>query len=104
WASRVHLGHDVRPGAHVIRDYDFRKPSFVTEGKATKAPAPEDRYEQFEYQPGALLTASTGAADTLIADDKGPYRRDQAYGGALAQRSLDGERVQKRSVSFETNT
>ncbi|WP_437498399.1 type VI secretion system tip protein TssI/VgrG [Sorangium sp. So ce1099] len=103
-ARQVHLGHDVRPGAHVIRDHDFRNPSFALLGKAEKAAAPEDRYEQFDYRPGGFRSASKGSGDTPSADDKGAYRHDQAYGDALAQRSLEGERVQKRAVYFDTNT
>lgn len=103
-ATRVHLGHDVRPGAHAIRDFDLRNPSFALLGQATKAAAPEDRYEQFEYQPGAFLVASTLLPDTPAADDRGRYREDQAAGKALAQRSLEGERARKRVVTFETST
>jgi type VI secretion system secreted protein VgrG len=102
--THVELGHDVRPGAHVIRDFDFRNPSFALLGNATPAPAPEDRYEQFEYLPGAFDVASPGPSDTGAADDKGRYRHEQSAGDALAQRSLEGERVQKRAVAFETNT
>ncbi len=31
--THVELGHDVRPGAHVIRDFDFRNPGFALLGK-----------------------------------------------------------------------
>ncbi|WP_437934761.1 type VI secretion system Vgr family protein [Sorangium sp. So ce341] len=103
-ARQIRLGHDVRPGAHVVRDHDFRNPSFALLGKAEKAAAPEDRYEQFDYQPGEFRIASRGSGNTPFADDKGAYRHDQAYGDALAQRRLEGERVQKRAVAFETNT
>jgi len=100
----VHLVHDVRPGAHVIRDHDFRKPAFALLGQAPRAAAPEHRYEQFEYQPGAFLAESTGSDETPAADDKGPYRHDPLRGDALAQRRLERERVEKRGVAFEANT
>ncbi|AUX44228.1 uncharacterized protein SOCE26_056920 [Sorangium cellulosum] len=102
--TEVRLAHDVRPGAHAVRDFDLRNPTFPLLGEAEKAPAPEDRYELFQYQPGAFLVASSGPADTPAADDKGPYRHDQPSGNALAQRALDAERVDKRAVSFATNT
>ncbi|WP_437989242.1 type VI secretion system Vgr family protein [Sorangium sp. So ce145] len=102
--TEVRLVHDVRPGAYAVRDVDFRNPAFPTLGEAEKAAAPEDRYEHFDYQPGAFLVASAGPADTPAADDKGSYRHDQPSGKALAQRALDAERVEKRAVSFTTNT
>ncbi|WP_437668806.1 type VI secretion system Vgr family protein [Sorangium sp. So ce131] len=102
--TRIRLSHDVRPGAYTVRDVDFRNPPFPLLGKAEKAPAPEERHEQFDYRPGAFLVASTGAADTPAADDKGSYRHDQPSGDALAQRALDAARVDKRRVSFATNT
>ncbi len=100
----VRLGHDVRPGAHVLRDFDFRNPAFALLGEATKAAAPEDRYEQLEYWPGAFLVESPGASGTPVADDKGAYRYDQASGNDLAQRILEAERGKKLAVSFGTNT
>src|SRR5262245_55599092 len=46
FVTRVRLAHDVRPGAHTLRDYDFRNPGFPLFAEAPKAKAPEDFYEQ----------------------------------------------------------
>jgi type VI secretion system secreted protein VgrG len=102
-ATGVQLGHEVRPGAHVVRDHDFRRPAFSLFGRATPATG-EERYEQLEYQPGAFLSGVTSETDTPSADDRGTYRHDQAFGDALAQRSLEGTRVRRRKVAFDTNT
>jgi type VI secretion system secreted protein VgrG len=103
FVTRVRLSHEVRPGAHVIRDHDFRRPTYPLFGDAPKAPAPEDRYEQYEYRPGAFLIESGGGGDTPVADDKGVYRHDQPFGKGRAARMLDGERAGKRAVALDTN-
>ncbi len=104
FVSNVHLSHDVRPGAHTIRDYDFRNPAFPLLGEAPKSKAPEDRYEQYHYQPGALLIETTKGGGTPVADDRGVARYDQPFGKARSERMLLGERGGRRSVAFETNT
>src|SRR6185503_3093456 len=104
FVTQVHLGHDVRPGAHAIRDDDFRNPGVKLLGEADKAPAPEDRLEQYDYQPGAFLVQTGGPPDTPADDDKGVYRYDQPFGKGLAQRALEAERVEKRAVTFNTST
>ncbi|XYH98334.1 type VI secretion system Vgr family protein [Sorangium sp. So ce1128] len=101
--TKVRLSHDVRPGAYRIRDHDLRSPLFELAGDAAKAPAPEDRYEQHVYEPGAFLIESPRGGDTPVADDKMVARHDQKYGAERAQRALEGERVHKRGITFETN-
>jgi len=105
WVSDVRLIHDVRPGAHAIRDYDFRRPRFPLFGEATKAESPEDRYEQYHYQPGRFIVEDVDkAADTPVADDQGVARHNDKAGTSIADRALRAERVKKRRVSFATNT
>jgi len=104
YVTKVRIAHEVKPGAHTIRDYDFRNPGFPLFGEGFKAPAPEDKYEQYHYQPGALLVETGKGGDTPVADDKGIARYDQKFGHDRADRTLWGERVDKRGVVFETNT
>ena len=102
FVSQVRLGHEVRPGASTIRDYDFRKPPFKLEGIAPPAPAPESTYEQYRYDQGGFLSLSTGGG-TPFADDKGVYRDDPKYGTDLSTRVLASIRADKRVVHLETN-
>jgi type VI secretion system secreted protein VgrG len=103
YVQHVRLGHEVRPGASTYRDYDFRNPPYPLFGKATpKAPAPEDAYEQYRYDPGAFLVESAGGG-TPFADDKGVYRRDEKYGTDLSTRVLGAIRADKRHVRFDAN-
>jgi type VI secretion system secreted protein VgrG len=103
YVEKVVLAHEVRPGAHTVRDFDHRNPAFSLFGEAEKAAPPEDRLEQYHYLPGSFLVERGQPADTPVADEKGIARHEQAYGAELAQRALDGQRVSKRTVSFETN-
>jgi len=101
----VELRHEVNVGAYVIRDYDFRKPTFGLYGKSTAAPDPESKYEIFDYRPGAFVAeVKDGGKDTPVADGNGVARHDPVFGQALAQRCQDAERVDGRTVSFSTNT
>jgi type VI secretion system secreted protein VgrG len=100
--TRVRLSHEVRPGAHTLRDYDFRNPGFPLFAEAPKAKGPEDFYEQYQYKPGGFLIEK-GPGDTPVADDQGVYRYVQSYGKDKAVHLLGGERAGKRSVNYGTN-
>ncbi len=102
YVKNLTLRHEVRPGAHQIVDFDFRNPSFHVFGEGKKAAAPENVYEQYEYEPGSFLIEGKSGG-TPTADDKGVYRYDPTYGTGLAQRALDAERTGKRFVQFDTN-
>jgi type VI secretion system secreted protein VgrG len=103
FVTRVTLAHEVRPGAHTIRDYDFRRPSFPLFGEAPKAQGLESTYEQYHYQPHGFLVEPGKGGDTPTADDKGIARHEQKAGQERADRTLAGTRTGKVLVSFETN-
>lgn len=102
--SLVRLGHEVRPGANVIQDYDYRKPKFSLVANAPPAMAPENKYEQYTYGPGAFVKEGCVGGGTPVADDKGVARHDQNHGTDRATIGLQSLRADKRHVSFETNT
>lgn len=92
YVTRVHLAHEVRPGKYIVRDYDFRgKPSYALFGAATAQDTPEVGYEQYHYSPGAFV------------DDRSSARVGERAGTAVAEVGLDGLRVSKREVVFQTN-
>jgi type VI secretion system secreted protein VgrG len=84
----IRLAHEVRPGAHTVRDHDFRNPAFALFGEAPKANHPEDCYEQFYYRPGASLTEE---------------RHDHNHGHGRAADALAGARMGREAIAFETN-
>lgn len=102
-ATELHSSQEIRPGAHTIRDYDFRRPAFTVSGEADRAAPPEDRYEQYHYEPGSFLVEGATGGDTPVADDKGVARHDVRVGRDQAVRALAGARVGRRALSFRTN-
>jgi len=102
--SNVRLSRELRPGATTIRGYDFRNPSFSLGAEAPKAKSPEDKLEQYHYEPGAFLVETGKGGGTPVADDKGFARYDQAFGARRAEQMLAGERMGQRAVAFDTNT
>jgi type VI secretion system secreted protein VgrG len=103
FVSEVRLTRDVRPGAHTIRDYDFRSPAFQLFGESTKIP-PEDVYEQYHYRPGSTLIEGGSGGATPTADDKSVTRSDQDYGKGRAEDALYGGRMGRAKIIFVTNT
>ena len=103
FVTQVHLAHEVRPGAHVIRDVDFRNPAFALTGDAPKAAGIEASYEQYHYQPGALLIEPGKGGDTPVADDRGIARHDKPFGDGRAERALLADRLGRRAVTFDAN-
>jgi len=104
FVSKVRLSHVVKPGAHLIRDYDFRNPAFALTGEAPKASGGEARLEQYHYEPGSSLIEGGKGGGTPAADDKGVARYEPSHAKDRANRMLGGARADKRVVFFETNT
>ncbi len=106
WVSRVVVSYAVRPGHYAIRDFDFRrKPDFELIGKAEPAPAPENFYERYHYEPGEMkrLDPPDGAGSWPAHDDKGKVRPSLKEGERMAKERLRGERFGRRAIGFETN-
>ena len=104
FVTHVRLAYEVRPGASTSRDYDFRNPGFQLLGESGRVAAPEDRYEQFHYQPGGFLIETGKGGSTPVADDQGATRHDQPYGKERSMRALEAERTGRRALAFDTNT
>jgi type VI secretion system secreted protein VgrG len=93
----VRFAEDVRAGRLTLRDYDFRsRPDFQLFAEA-RAHAPvtagEDRFELYDYAPGAFL----------VEPDGGRARVDEKYAQALVTRQLGATRQGKRSVAYRAN-
>ncbi len=102
--THVTVGHDVRPGAHTFRGQDFRHPDVYPTGQAPSAPAPEEKYEQYHYDPGAMYIEMRGKMrEQPHADDRGVGRYDPGWATRQSTRALEALRADRRSVSFLTN-
>jgi type VI secretion system secreted protein VgrG len=103
FVTRVTALYDARPGAHQIVDYNFRNPGFRLFGEATKAGAPENLWEHYEYRPGSFVVEGKKDGATPNADDKLAWRSEASYGTARAQRALEAARAGRKLVYFDTN-
>ncbi|AKT42611.1 type VI secretion system tip protein TssI/VgrG [Chondromyces crocatus] len=101
--TQVRFGREVRPGATMLRDVDFRNPAYALFGNAPPVDEMERRYEQVHYRPGGFLAETGRGGNTPVADDQGPARHDEKHGEGLAGRALEGERAGMRYVAFESN-
>jgi type VI secretion system secreted protein VgrG len=100
--TNVHLSHEVRPGALTLQDVDFRRPAYALRGEA-RVQRPEDRYEQYQYHPGAFLIEPGTGGDTPEADDRPIAMHDERFGHRRAHRALLGERMGREVVRFDAN-
>jgi type VI secretion system secreted protein VgrG len=66
YISRLALSHEVRPGRHTIRDYDFLKPDYELFGNADHSAA-EQLYEQYHYEHGAFTHDKDGDRRATVA-------------------------------------
>jgi type VI secretion system secreted protein VgrG len=105
YVTNVGVGHEVRPGAMQVRDYDFRRPSYELSGKGKPAEGPEARYEQFLYKPGiSAIDVDVGDwTETPVADDRGGVRHDDEHAERRASRGLEGERAGRTNIGFDSN-
>ncbi len=105
YTTKVRLAQQVTPGRYTIRDFDFRnRPDYqLFADSESDSDNDENKYEQYHYLPGAFVVEPGQGGDTPVADDRGIARVNEAEARNLAQRSLDGERRDRRVVSFETN-
>jgi len=102
YTTKLHLTREVRPGGHVLRDYDFRMPGYQLYGKSPTIGA-EKRYEQYHHRSGSAWIENQSGGGTPVADDKGTARTSQDYLNDHATRRLEANRTGRGTVQFETN-
>lgn len=103
WIGDVQIGHEVRPGTHLLVDFDFRHPSYDKRAESPKVEGLEGRYEQVEYAPGSFLVVEDGAKDTPAADALLRARYADEHGVRRSTIAHEAERTGRRHVRFETN-
>ena len=99
--SQVRFAEDLRSGRLTVRDYDFRsRPDFQLLAEARAASPLEERFELYDYAPGAFLVEPEAAVD---AGGARTARVDERQARALVSRHLGAVRQGKRAVSFRAN-
>ena len=97
FVTRVSIDECIRPGAVVLRDYDFQRPAFTLLGEARGASTAVDRREHYRYQPGAFVIERDARSAVSSAG------HDARHGVSLATRALEAERTGTCLVTLETN-
>ena len=104
FVSKVRIAHKMKPGKVTVRDFDFRtRPDYQLLAEARQTATEEDRYEHFHYHPGSFMHVGKMGGETPVADDRGAARADEKHAKTNAQKMLDGERNDRRRVTFTTN-
>jgi type VI secretion system secreted protein VgrG len=94
-AFHVRFIDEIRSGRLTIRDYDFRsRPDFQLIAEARAGLPLEERFELYDYAPGAFLIEPDGGRAA---------RTDEKHAKALAARHLAATRQGKRAIAFKTN-
>jgi type VI secretion system secreted protein VgrG len=100
----VTLQHMVRPGRAVVRDFDFRRPSFPLAGvHSGEGGSVESLLEEYFYIPGASNVRSDGGGNTPLADKDGAYRHTEKEAALRAQRHVEALRSAASRVTFNTS-
>ncbi len=107
YVTAVQVVEEVRPNAVTHADFSFYNARYPVRGTAADLAAGETPLEQYRYLPGSALREDAGAplrsGATPVADDLGHARFHPSFTTGLAQRALDGVRVTRRRVPFETS-
>ena len=77
--TAVRVSDQVRPGKHVVRDFDFRRPGHRLLGDASAGAGGLDAMlEQYHYLPGAALAVGENRAAHIGKSDQTPVGESQS--------------------------
>lgn len=98
--SQVRFAEELRSGRLTVRDYDFRsRPDFQLLAEARATAQREERFELYDYAPGAFLVEAESAGDAGGTR----ARVDERHARALVNRQLGAARQGRRAVTFRAN-
>ncbi len=103
--TAVNIGHNVRPGRAVVRDFDFRRPGFPLAGVHSGAGGGTDSMlEEYFFVPGASSVKSeAGGGTTPVGDAGGAYRNAEKEATSRAQRHVEAMRAAATRIGFNTS-
>ncbi|MEZ4294318.1 MAG: type VI secretion system tip protein TssI/VgrG [Polyangiaceae bacterium] len=117
--TAVHVGQEMRTGLATLRGFDFRRPTFSLQGRASAAGEPWA--EDYRHAPGAFaveaapgseaealaigpgLVQALRAGLTPVADDQGTHRYDELHGTRTAVELQESLRTGRLFVTFRTS-
>jgi type VI secretion system secreted protein VgrG len=104
YVTSVAVRSKLRPGTMTIGDLDYRLESTAQPRASFSAGlAQEALLEQFDYEPGAFLYASSSDGASPAADDRGAARTDDAAGTRKTTNRMYERRNGAKVVSFESS-
>jgi type VI secretion system secreted protein VgrG len=103
--TAVNIGHNVRPGRAVFRDFDFRRPSFPLAGvHSGDGGGAESLLEEYFFTPGVSNVGSDApGVNTPVGDAGGAYRHTEKEASTRAQRHVEAMRAASKRISFNTS-
>jgi type VI secretion system secreted protein VgrG len=104
YITDVSVGHNVRPGRAVVRDFDFRRPTFPLAGvHSGDDDGPDSMLEEYFFVPGASQVVGDADGSTPVGDLEGNYRHNEKEAKRKAQRHVEAMRGAASRVSFSTS-
>ncbi|HRI70688.1 MAG TPA: type VI secretion system tip protein TssI/VgrG [Polyangium sp.] len=94
----------VKASRAVVRDFDFRRPSFALAGTHAQGAGTNSMLEEYFYRPGSSNVKSDAGANTPIADKEGAYRHTEKEAAARAQRHTEAMNAASWRIGFNTST
>lgn len=103
--TAVTLQKMVKASRAVVRDFDFRRPSFPLAGVSTTGSGTNSLLEEYFYLPGASnVKGEAGAGNTPFADKEGAYRHTEKEAVARAERHTEAMNAAAWRIGFNTST
>ncbi|MBK8258629.1 MAG: type VI secretion system tip protein VgrG [Polyangiaceae bacterium] len=93
FVSQLRVHQRVRLGRVTVRDFDFARPDHHLDGKSDVSAAPEDRYEDYRYDPASFVLERKGSRRVPPE----PEVKE------VANVALYAKRNDRRVIRFESN-
>ncbi len=99
----VNIQKIVKASRAIVRDFDFRRPSFPLAGQHNQGTGTNSLLEEYFYVPGVSNVKSEGGGNTPVADKDGLYRHSEKEATSRAQRHAEAMNAASWKTSFNTS-
>ncbi len=103
FCSTVLVTQRMKPGKFTVRDFNFRTPLLKSYQTVPSGKADEDKYEQYDYVPGAYWIDTKRIEKPVADGGTGPNNDEPGAGKDFVQHGMEGERRRRLQVAFNTN-
>jgi len=103
--AAVNIQKLVKATRAVVRDFDFRRPSFPLAGLNSQGAGTNSLLEEYFYIPGSgNVKGESGGSNTAVADKDGAYRHTEKEVNARAKRHTEAMNSASWRVGFNTSS